>query len=130
MWNPTGSCNPPFAGGGIALLSSTLRSGRCLLEELFVLRLERPPSSVVFSLSSVSALLILGIAPLVVRPSAPLDLVLGRLLDALVESADAADFLCFILVTAWDAESPASSPEASRDEGWRRSAVEDCPVEL
>ena len=76
-----------------------------------------------------SALLILGIAPLVVGPSAALDLVLGRLLDALVESAAAADFLCFILVTAGDAESAASSPEASRDDGWRRSAVEDCSVE-
>ena len=90
----------------------------------------RPPSSTVFPLSSASALLILGIAPLLTGPSAALDLVLGRLLDALAESADAADFLCFILVTAWDAESAASSPEASRDDGWRRSAVEDCLVEL
>lgn len=64
----------------------------------------------------------LGTAPLLVGPSAALDLVLGRLLDALVESVDAADFLCFILVT-WEAESAASSPEASRDDGWRRSAV-------
>ena len=63
-------------------------------------------------------------------PSAALDLVLGRLLDALVESTDAADFLCFILVTAWEAESAASWPEASRDDGWRRSAVEDSLVEL
>lgn len=62
-------------------------------------------------------------------PSAGLDLVLGRLLDALVESTVAADFLCFILVRAWEAESAASSPEASRDDGWRRSAVEDCLVE-
>ena len=75
-----------------------------------------------------SALLILGIAPLVVGPSAALDLVLGRLLDALVESAATADFLCFMLVAAGDAESAASSPEASRDDGWR-SAVEDCSVE-
>ncbi len=111
------------------MLSSVLRSGRCLLEELFVLRLGRPPSSIVFSLSSVSALLMLGIGPLVVGPSAALDLVLGRLLDALVESADAADFLCFMLVRAWDAESAASSPEASRDDGWR-SAFEDCGVEV
>lgn len=72
----------------------------------------------------------LGTAPLLVGPSAALDLVLGRLLDALVESVDAADFLCFMLVTAWEAESAASSPEASRDDGWRRSAVEDCLVEL
>ena len=64
------------------------------------------------------------------RPSAALDFVLGRLLDTLVESADAADFLCFMLVTAWEAESAASSPEASRDDGWRRSAVADCLVEL
>ena len=130
MWNPTGSCKPPLAGGGIALLSSVFKSGLCLLEELFVLRLMRPPSSTAFSLSSASALLILGIAPLLVRPSAALDLVLGRLLDALVRSADAAYFFCFMLVTAWEAESAASSPEASRDDGWRRSVVEDCLVEL
>lgn len=77
-----------------------VRSGRCLLEELLVLRFERPPPSIVCSLSSVSTLVILGMEPLVVGGSAALDLVLGRLLDALVESADAADFLCFILVTA------------------------------
>ena len=76
------------------------KSGRCFLEELFVLRFEEPPSSIVFSLSPVSALLILGTAPLVVVPSAALDLVLGRLFDAVVESADATDFLCLILVTA------------------------------
>lgn len=110
--------------------SAVFKSGRCLLEELFVLRFVRPPSSTVFSLSSASALLILGIAPLLVGPSAALDFVLGLLLDAPVESADAADFLCFIVVTAWEAESAASSPEASRDDGWRRSAVEDCFVEL
>lgn len=81
------------------MLSSMVRSGRCLLEELLVLRFERPPPSIVCSLSSVSALLILGIAPLVVGASAALDFALGRLLDTLVESADAADFLCFILVT-------------------------------
>lgn len=75
-------------------------------------------------------LLILGIAPLLLGPSAALDLVLCRLLDALAESANAADFFCFILVTACEAESAASSPEASRDDGWRRSAVEDCLVEL
>lgn len=97
--------------------SSSFKSGCCLLEELFDLRFERPPSSIVFSLSSVSGLLILGIAPLVIVPSAALDFVLGRLLDALVESAAAADFFCFILATAWDAESAASSPEASRDDG-------------
>lgn len=127
MWNPTGSCKPPLAGAGIVLLSSVFSSGRCLLEELFVLRFERPPSPTEFSLSSASALLILGIAPLLVGPSAALDLVLGRLLDALVASAD---FLSFILETAWEAESAASSPEASRDDGWRRSAVEDCFVEF
>ena len=99
------------------MLSSVFRSGRCLLEALFVLRFVRPPSSAVFSQFSASAGFILGVAPLVVGPSAALDLVLGRLLDALVESADAADFLCFILVTAWEAESAASSPEASRDDG-------------
>ena len=106
------------------------RSGRGLFDELFVLRLVRPTSSAVFSLFSGSALLMLGLAPLLVGPSAALDLVLGRLLDALVESADAVDFLCFMLVTAWEAESAASSPEASRDDGWRRSAVEDWLVVL
>ena len=130
VWNPTGSCKPPLTGGAIASLSSASKSGRCLWEELFVLRFVRPPSSIVFSLSSASTLLILGIAPLLVGQSAAVDLVLGRLLDALVESADAADFLCFMLVTAWEAESSASSPEASRDDGWRSSAVADCLMEL
>ena len=112
------------------MLSSTFKSGRCLLEELLVLRFVRPPSSIVFALSSMSTLLILGIALLLFGPSAALDLVLSRLLIAPVESADAADFFCFVLVTASEAESAASSPEASRDDGWRRFAVEDCLVEL
>lgn len=111
------------------MLFSVFTSGCCLLEEFFVLRFVRP-SSTVSSLSSASALLILGIALLLVGPSAALDLVLGRLLNVLVESADAADFLCLILVTAWEAESAASSPEASRDDGWSRSTVKDCLVEL
>lgn len=49
----------------------------------------------------------------------------------MIESLAAADFLCFTpLVTACEAESAASSPEASRDDGCRRSAVDDCLIEL
>ncbi len=69
-------------------------------------------------------------APLLVVLSVAFDLVLGRLLGALVESFGAADFLFLTpLVTACEAESAASSPEASRDDGCRRSAVEDCLIE-
>lgn len=35
-------------------------------------------------------------------------------------------FLCLLCRTDWGAGSAASSPEASREEGWSMSAVEDC----
>ena len=127
MWKPTGSCKPPLAGGGIALLSSTFKSGRFLFDELFVLRLVRGPSSTSSSPSPTSTLVTV---PLLVGPSAALDLVLGRLLGAFAVSAAAADFLSLRLVIALEAESAASSPEASREDGWRRSAVDDCLIEL
>lgn len=56
-----------------------------------------------------------------------LDLVLGRLFGGL-ESVGAAVFLCLLCRTDWGAGSAASSPEASREDGWSRSAVEDCWV--
>ena len=62
--------------------------------------------------------------------TAALDLVRGRLLGGWDASVAAAAFRCLLLVTAWEVESPASSPEASREEGWRRSAVEDCAIEV
>lgn len=96
-----------MAGGGIALVSSAFPSGKSLLDELLVLRFERPV------LSSASSP-----APLIVEASAvALDFVLGRLLGGLVESNDAFAFLCLLLVIIWGAESAASSPEASREEG-------------
>ena len=67
-----------------------------------------------------------GGVPLVAGPSAALDLVLVRLFGALVETIAAADFLCLIFVIAWEVESVASSPEASREDGCDRSAVDDC----
>lgn len=88
-------------------MSSAFPSGKSLLDELFVLRFERP------TLSSASSP-----APLVMEASAvAFDLVLGRLLGGLVESNDAFAFLCLLLVMVWGAESAASSPEASREEG-------------
>ena len=108
---------------------SSLRSGFSLFEVLFVLHLVRVPASVSSSLSSASPTVIFDASPL--APSAAFDLVLGRLLDTLAESVEATDFLCLTpLVIAWDAESAASSPEASREEGWRRSAVEDFLIEF
>ena len=54
-------------------------------------------------------------------------LLVGGLLD---ESREADDFLCFELVIAVAGESSASSPEASRDDGWSRSAVDDFKIVL
>ena len=59
-----------------------------------------------------------------------LDLVLGRLLGGFAESVNAVVFLCLLLVLIWGAESAASSPEASREDGCRRSAVDDCLIEV
>lgn len=88
-------------------MSSAFPSGKSLLDELFVLRFER------LTLSSASLS-----SPLVMEASAvAFDLVLGRLLGGLVESKDAFAFLCLLLVMVWGAESAASSPEASREEG-------------
>ena len=61
--------------------------------------------------------------------AAALDLVLGLLFDWFVASVDTADFLCLLLVPMCGAESAASSPDASREDGWSRSAVEDCLIE-
>lgn len=96
-----------MAGGGIALVSSAFPSGKSLLDEFFVLRFDR------LMLSSASSP-----APLVAEVSVvALDFVLGRLLGGLVESKDAFIFLCLLLVIIWGAESAASSPDASREEG-------------
>ena len=65
--------------------------------------------------------------PLLVAVSAvALDRVLGLFAGGFVTSTDGADFLCLLLVTSWTVESSASSPEASRDDGWSRSAVDNC----
>jgi len=103
------------------LLSSAFMSGRCLFEELFVLRFKTTSPSAIESLSSASALSVLGTVPLLILlmgPAVAFDLVLGRLFGAFVVSLDATDFLCLTpLVTACEAESAASSPEASREDG-------------
>lgn len=126
VWKPTGSCKPPFTGGGIALLSSSWPSACSLAVVLFVLRLVRVP--IAASEPSPSSSITV---PLLAKFSgaAALDLVRGRFAGGLPASACAADFLCLLLVTSCEAESAASSPEASREEGWRRSAVEDCLIE-
>lgn len=91
----------------MALVSSAFPSGKSLLDELFVLRFER----LILSSASLSA-------PLIAEASAvALDFVLGRLLGGLAESKEAFAFLCLLLVIVCGAESAASSPEASRDEG-------------
>ena len=92
---------------------------------LFARRLERVLS--VLSCSPSPAL-----ASLLVDPSctAAFDLVRGRLVGGWEVSVAVVVFRCLLLVTAWEVESPASSPEASREEGWRRSAVEDCAIEV
>lgn len=57
-----------------------------------------------------------------------LDLVLGRLYGRFVESDGAVIFLCLLCSTDCGAGSAASSPEASREDGWSKSAVEECWV--
>jgi hypothetical protein len=53
------------------------------------------------------------------------DLVRGRFDGGFTESVEMVFFLCLWLEVAGTAESSASSPDASRLEGWSRSAVED-----
>jgi hypothetical protein len=53
------------------------------------------------------------------------DLVRGRFEGGLAESVELVFFRCLRFALAGAAESSASSPDASREEGWRRSAVED-----
>lgn len=91
---------------------------------LFVLLLVRAgPSAAAPSASSTA---ISGWSPLADGSAAALDFVLGRLWGGFADSADAVVFLCLLFKTAWDVSSAASSPDASREEGWSRSAVEDC----
>lgn len=120
VWYPTGSCRPPLPGGAIAWLSSTSTSSWSLLEELLPLRFGRSAVSAPASSSG-------GEVPLLVGVSAvALDRVLGLFVGGFVASRDEIDFLCLLLVTSWTVESSASSPEASRDDGWSRSAADNC----
>ena len=99
-------------------MASSLESGLCLPEELLVLRRVLTPSRPAASSSSASALFKSDTLPLML--SAALDRVRGRLLGAVLPSF----FLCLTAdVMLCAAESAASSPEASREEGWRRSAL-------
>ena len=58
------------------------------------------------------------------------DRVLGRLAGGFIPSTIAVDFFGLKFVLLGAAESPASSPEASREEGWSRSAVEDWAIDF
>lgn len=107
-------------------MSSPFPSGRSLFDVFLDLRFERLAHSPVVPSSSPSSP-----APLIVAVSAvALDLVLGRLLGGFAESVNAVVFLCLLLVLIWEAESAASSPEASREDGCRRSAVADFLIEV
>ena len=55
------------------------------------------------------------------------DLVLGLLVGGLFESIEVVVFLCFVPAIC-AAESPASSPEASLEDGCKRSCVEDLVI--
>ncbi len=108
------------------MLSSSSPSTCSLAVVLFVLRLERPPvSALEFSSSSPIAVPLLA----ELSAAAALDLVRGRFAGGLPVSACTVAFLCLLVVISWEAESAASSPEASREEAWRRSAVEDCLID-
>ena len=89
-------------------------------------------ASVVSEGSPGSSLLMLGTtSPLPVACSvAATERVLGRFMGGLIESWDGVAFLCLLLVGIWAAESSASSPEASREDGCWRSAVEDFLIAL
>ena len=111
----------------MALESSSFPSSCSSTIVVFVLRLDRVPCSALEPSTSCSSVAV----PLLIELSgaAALDLVRGRFAGGLPVSACSVDFLCLLLVTSCEAESAASSPEASREEGWRRSAVEDGLIE-
>ena len=105
--------------------TSTLFSDCSLLSELLLFRVERVAISVLASVvsdgSPGSSLLMLAI-PLPTQLSlVALDRVRGRLAGGLEESIEAEDFLCLVVVLERVAESSASSPEASREEGCSKS---------
>ena len=91
-------------------------------------------SSVVSDGSPGSSLLMLGMpaGPFSrVDSAVTVDRVRGLLFGGLlVASRELVDFLCLELVKAAAGESSASSPEASRDDGWSRSTVEDFKILL
>lgn len=119
VWYPTGSCRPPLPGGAIALLSSASASSWSLAEKLLPVRLRRFVISVPSSASG-DVLLFVAVSAVV------LDRVLDLFVGGSVVLTDETDFLCLLLVTSWTVESSASSPEASRDDGWSKSAVDNC----
>ena len=113
----------------MALVATSTPSSRPLPDAALPLRFERLSMSslcsVVSDCSPGSALAIVGVELSLAEAASTLTLerVRGRFGGGLVESAD---FLCLWLdVGIGTAESPASSPEASREDGWSRSAVED-----
>lgn len=127
MRYPAGSWSPAFLGGGMARPSSIL----ALVPGVLSLRLVRVAMSVLASVvsdgSPGSSLSILG--PMISPDkgsAAALERVLGRFAGGLADSIDSEAFLCLRLVVNCAVESSASSPEASRDEGWRRSTVDGC----
>lgn len=80
-----------------------------------------------------SALAMVGVdVPLFDAASAlAIDRVRARFCGGLVVSIALDTFLYLLLdVGIGAAESSASSPDASRDDGWRRSAVDDCLIEV
>lgn len=100
------------------------------LSLVVVLRLLRDAISVLASVvsdgSPGSSLLMSGMTlPSSAACSVTTELLRGRFDGGLLPSGDTSVFLGLWLTVSGTAESAASSPEASRDDGWRRSAVED-----
>ena len=115
MWYPTGSCKPPLEGGGIALLSSISPSCCSLVEELLPFLFDLVAISILASVVSDGSP---GSPFAAAFSPAVLARVRGRFTGVLVdESTEAEDFLCLMILLTCAAESPASSPDASRDDG-------------
>lgn len=129
VWYPTGSCSPAFGGSFIAI-SPLVSPLPLLVEPRWLLRLERVSisalASVVSDGSPGSSKFMAGGSPLLLwvaaSAAAAFDRVRGRLAGGLFESIELVALRCLVLLAG---EVATSSPEASREDGWRRSVVED-----
>ena len=107
----------PFAASTLLLGALVLlRLDRCSISALASVVSDGSPGSSTFSIGESTDVLAAG-------PSgATLERVRGLFAGGLLASIEAAPFRCFVLRVG---EAATSSPDASRDEGWSKSVVED-----